>query len=235
MTPKTPHRARANPVDIPTYTIADAAHHLRMPTATVRSWLIGRSYPTAKGGRHFAPLVLMADKERQLLSFRDLVEIHVLGVVRRSHRVKIREIRSAIDYLRKTFHASHPLSSQQMLTDGKDLFIEQFEKLINISQRGQMEMKELLDMYLRRIHRDDAGIPIRLYPFTRDRIEDTPLKVAIDPRIRFGDPCLAGTRIPTSIIMERYRAGDSSLELATDYKRPVDEIEEAIRYEERAA
>jgi uncharacterized protein (DUF433 family) len=235
MTPRATPRVKENPVDIPTYTVADAAHHLRMPAATIRSWLIGRPYPTARGERRFEPLVFMADSERHLLSFRDLVELHVLGVVRRSHRVKVREIRSAIDYLRKTFKDSHPLSARQMLTDGKDLFIERFEKLINISQKGQMEMKELLDIYLRRIKHDRAGVPIRLYPFTRDRIEDAPLKVAIDPRIRFGDPCLAGTRIPTSIIMERYRAGDSFQELAKDYGRPVDEIEEAIRYEEKAA
>jgi uncharacterized protein (DUF433 family) len=177
----------------------------------------------------------MADPERHLLSFRDLVELHVLGVARRGHQVKVKQIRSAIEYLRGSFDASHPLSAQQMLTDGKDLFIERFGRLINTSKRGQLEMKELLELYLRRIHRDDAGIPVRLYPFTRDRIEEAPQTVAIDPRIRFGDPCLAGTRIPTSIIMERYRAGDSFQVLAEDYRRPVDEIEEAIRYEERVA
>lgn len=227
-------RLRENPADIATYTIADAAHHLRIPGAAVRSWLVGRPYPTASGRKQFAPLVEMADRERRLLSFRDLVELHLLGAVR-SHRVKVRQIRTAIDYLRDNFHDSHPLSSRQMLTDGKYLFIERFGRLINIAQKGQMGMKELLDIYLRRIKRDDSGIPIRLYPFTRDRIEEAPQKVAIDPRIRFGDPCLAGTRIPTSIIMERYRAGDSFQELAEDYGRPVDEIEEAIRYEERAA
>ena len=227
-------RLRENPADIATYTIADAAHHLRMPAATVRSWLVGRPYPTTGGRKQFIPLVTMADNEGQLLSFRDLVELHVLGVVR-SHRVKVRQIRTAIDYLHDNFDDPHPLSSRQMLTDGKDLFIEHFEKLINISQRGQTEMKELLDMYLSRIQWDHAGIPIRLYPFTRDRIQDAPQKVAIDPRIHFGDPCLAGTRIPTSIIIERYRAGDSIQELAEDYGRPVNEIEEAIRYEERAA
>jgi uncharacterized protein (DUF433 family) len=220
---------------VPAYTIADAAHHLRLPPATIRSWLIGRSYPTTAGKGHFAPLVLMADPVRHLLSFRDLVELHVLGVARRGHQVKVKQIRSAIEYLRETFHATHPLSAQQMLTDGKDLFIERFGRLINTSKKGQLEMKELLELYLRRIHRDDAGIPIRLYPFTRDRIEEAPQTVAIDPRIRFGDPCLAGTRIPTSIIMERYRAGDSFQVLAEDYRRPVDEIEEAIRYEERVA
>jgi helix-turn-helix protein len=114
MTQHINRRLRENPADIATYTIADAAHHLRMPAATVRSWLVGRPYTTASGKKQFAPLVEMADRERQLLSFRDLVELHVLGVVR-SHSVKVRQIRTAIDYLRDNFHDSHLLSSRQML------------------------------------------------------------------------------------------------------------------------
>jgi uncharacterized protein (DUF433 family) len=59
--------------------------------------------------------------------------------------------------------------------------------------------------------------------------------VVINPRIRFGQPCIAGTRIPTAIIRERFEAGDSQEELAEDYGRRKEEIEEALRYESRAA
>jgi uncharacterized protein (DUF433 family) len=52
-----------------------------------------------------------------------------------------------------------------------------------------------------------------------------------DPRVQFGKPCLAGTRIPTSIIAERHGAGDSVEVLAEDYERSPQEIEAALRYE----
>jgi uncharacterized protein (DUF433 family) len=61
--------------------------------------------------------------------------------------------------------------------------------------------------------------------------------VVIDPRISFGRPVLAGSGIPTAVIADRYKAGESVDELADDYGRKRLEIEEAIRCElaERAA
>ena len=86
-------------------------------------------------------------------------------------------------------------------------------------------------MYLRRIERDPHGIPIRLYPFTRDPEADEPRAVVIDPRISFGRPVLAGTGIATVIVAERFNAGESMEDLAVDYGRGRSDIEEAIRCE----
>jgi uncharacterized protein (DUF433 family) len=177
----------------------------------------------------------MADAARQLLSFRDLTELHVLAAIRREHRVRLPAVRKAIAYLRKTFGSDYPLSNQQMLTDGKELFIERYGHLISASAQGQMAMKQVLEAYLKRIERDRGGMPIRLYPFTRSQIAGNPHSVVIDPRIQFGRPCLAGTGIPTAIIAERYLAGDSMKLLAQDYQRQIHEIEEAIRFESQAA
>lgn len=223
------------PTDIPVYSIREAAHYLRLPTATVRSWAIGRKYPTLAGGGDFQPLIRIADPEDRRLSFRNLGELHVLGSLRRAHQVRMPAVRQAIDYLRKQFSSDHPLLEKKMLTDGKDLFIEHYENLVTITQHGQMVMKEIMAVYLRRIEWDKAGLPIRLFPFTRDRYQESPEIVSIDPTIRFGKPCIRGTRIPTSIIAERHQAGDSIQALAKDYGRRAEEIEEAIRYEGRIA
>ena len=108
---------------------------------------------------------------------------------------------------------------------------------MNISQSGQLAMRKILEAYLRRVEWDDAGVVARLYPFTRKRMVDEPKAIVIDPRISFGRPVLAGSGIPTAIIAERYKAGESVGELAADYGRKQLEIEEAIRCEldERAA
>jgi uncharacterized protein (DUF433 family) len=220
---------------VPTYFFAEAAHYLRLPVATIRSWVLGREYQIGTGTTVSTPLILAADPKRHLLSFLNLVELHVLSSIRRFHQVKPRAVRKAIGYLRKRFHADHPLLDRQMLTDGKSLFIEQYGQVVNISQEGQIEMKVVLDAYLRRIEWDKKGVPIRLFPFTRKKYEKSPLFVAIDPRIRSGKPCIAGTAIPTSMIAERHEAGDSIALLAEDYGRSSEEIEEALRYESRAA
>jgi uncharacterized protein (DUF433 family) len=196
---------------------------------------MGRDYPTEAGEKHFQPVISAADPKIPLLSFNNLVELHVLSSIRKRHAVQLKAIRRSIEYLQKKFKSKHPLLEREMLTDGKDLFIEQFGELVTISQDGQMAMKRVLEMFLKRIERDNHGIPIRLYPITRPKVEDSPRLVSIDPYICFGKPCLAGTRIPTAIIAERYVAGDSMTLLAKDYGRPPEEIEEAVRYEGRFA
>src|SRR5438445_8694326 len=140
-----------NPVEIPAYALAEAAGYLQLPVATVRSWLLGRKYPTRSGQRKFRPVVPMAAPGQHLLSFRDLAELHVLASIRREHRVRLPAVRQAVAYLRRTFGTDHPLSDQQMLTDGKELFIERYGQLVSASAQGQIAMKQILDAYLRRI------------------------------------------------------------------------------------
>jgi uncharacterized protein (DUF433 family) len=221
-------------ISLPRYSIPQAAHHLRLPRGTVRSWVVGRNYPTMNGQRRSTRIVIPADPKGQVLSFSNLAELHVLCAIRRIHGVRLDNIRSAVAFLRKQFRSEQPLIEREFLTDGQDLFIEQFGRIVNVSQQGQI-MFRWLNLYLSRLDRDAAGRPIRLYPFSGRIEEKSPKLIAIDPRIGFGQPCIAGTDIPTSILVERFEAGDSLEELALDYGRRALEIEEAIRYEQRSA
>jgi len=172
---------------------------------------------------------------KSLLSFTNLVEAHVLDAIRREHGVRLKEVREAIRYMQSRMHVEHPLALRGMVTDGRDLFVRHYAQLINVSQEGQLAMAGILDAYLRRVDWDEAGFAIRLYPFTRKRELEEPKSIVIDPEISFGKPVLVGTGVPTSTVAERYKAGESVEDLATDYDLKRDEIEEAIRCELRAA
>lgn len=166
-----------------------------------------------------------------MLSFTNFVEAHVLDAIRREHQIPLDKIRNAIRYLRNELGSGHPLADHRLETDGLDLFVSEYGRLINITRSGQMAMREVLEGYLKRIERDPKGVAIKLYPFTRKRSIDEPKLVVIDPAISLGRPVLAGTGVPTSAIAERYKAGESVPELAKDYARSTQEIEEAIRCE----
>jgi uncharacterized protein (DUF433 family) len=101
-------------------------------------------------------------------------------------------------------------------------------------QSGQIALREFLEAYLQRVEHDASGHVVRLYPFTRKRDLDEPKVVVIDPHVSYGRPVLVGTGIPTAIVAERYKAGESIDELAEDYGRARKEIEEAIRCEDSA-
>src|SRR5262245_27698890 len=60
--------------DLAAYTLAEAARYLRLPLATLRSWVLGRQYPTAEGSGQFPPLMRPASRRPPLLSFSNLIE-----------------------------------------------------------------------------------------------------------------------------------------------------------------
>jgi uncharacterized protein (DUF433 family) len=229
-----------NPKDIPAYTPSSASHYLRIPENTLRNWAFGYTYGTGALARtRTQPLIKAADSRRHSLSFVNLLELHVISALRRDHKLQMRKIRRAIDYLQRKFDSLHPLVDEEMETDGTDVFIQKYGALINASQDGQLEMKALLQAHLRRIERDRHGVAIRLFPFTRKRdagtILDAPRLIAIDPAVAFGRPVIVGSRVPTSEIAERFNAGESPSELAADFGRTEAEVWEAIRCEFPAA
>lgn len=220
-----------NPRDIPTYSISDAARYLRIPAGTIRSWTLGRHYPTLNGSNFFKPLIAIKDLKPRLLSFTNLIEIHVLRAIRKHHKIDLDKVRIALDFIDEQFPVPHPLASERFHTNGVDLLIEKYGSLINASKHGQTELKEALNAHLERIEVDDTGLAIKLYPFTRSHEENNPRIVAIDPRIAFGRLVIAGTGISTSVLAERYQAGESIDDLAYDYECDRFKIEEAIRCE----
>ena len=111
------------------------------------------------------------------------------------------------------------------------MFIDKFGQLINVTQSGQIALRELLKAHLHRVEYDATGTVVRLYPFTRKHDLNEPKVVVIDPHISYGRPVLVGTGIPTAVVAELYKAGESIDELAEDYGRSRKEIEEAIRCE----
>lgn len=215
---------------MPAYTIREAARYIGIPFTTLKSWVKGRPYPSETGPRFFKPLIDIPDKSQNLLSFINLVEAHVLNAIRKNHNVPLKNIRPALEYVRKNLDSEYPLADQKFETNGIDLFI-QHGCFINASKGGQLAIREILQAYLHRIERDDHGIPIKLYPFNRTNNQsEEPRAVVIDPYISFGRPVLAGTGIPADIIAERYKAGESIEELSKDYGLQELQIEEAIRW-----
>jgi uncharacterized protein (DUF433 family) len=73
---------------------------------------------------------------------------------------------------------------------------------------------------------------VRLFLFTRQgEIRDQPSPVVIDPRIAFGRPVLAGRSVPTAVLADRFKGGDTLTQLAEDYDTSPQNIEEALRCE----
>jgi uncharacterized protein (DUF433 family) len=209
---------------LPAYSFSEAARYLRLPVPTLRSWSVGLG--------NTKPVFILDDPDRQFLSFMNLVEAHILAGIRRKHGVRLPQVRRALHYVQRKCGVSRPLIDQSFQTDGRFLFIEKLQRLINASKAGQLAMPDLLPQ-LDRIERDPQGLPLKLFPFTRasdSRVwAADPKIVVMNPRISFGRPSVGG--VATSTIWDRFRAGDSPSGLARDYGLAPEAIEEAIRCE----
>lgn len=231
-----------DPRELPAYTLPRAAYLAGVPTPTLRSWVIGRSYSTQQGPARFSPILELPEDGSPYLSFVNVIEAHILGAIRRLHKVPLPNVRKAVLYVKEQFGTPHPLAQRKFETDGVDLFIRELDEVINASRGGQYAFKELIEARLTRIEHDNKGRALRLFPFinhsnhvTAQQLKEQPKVIVIDPTIAFGKPVLVGTGIPTAVIADRFKAGEPISSIAYDYNRATQEIEQALRYEQAAA
>lgn len=236
---KTRRNREIDPGNIPVYGYSDVARYLGIPSSTIRSWVQGRTY--ASGDRLFRPVIERPDGSLPLLSFTNLVEIHVLSSIRNLHRVSLQKVREALAYIEQEIPTAHPLATLDFKTDQVDLFVDIWGRILSVSgNKGQVGIRRVVEAYLERIERDKRGLAVRLFPFTRmdparDVAVEQPRVVVIDPRVSFGRPTLVGTGVPTAVLSERFKAGESIDELVVDFGCPRAAIEEAIRCEHNMA
>lgn len=218
----------------PAYGPAEAARYLRLPAATLRTWLVGREYP--KGGAHatFHPLIRPARRQPLQLSFFNLIEAHVLRALRTEHGVALAELRKALAYAEKKLQLDRLLLSPELRTHAGQVFLDRYAELINLSASGQLALRKVLEAHLQRVEWDEWKFPVRLYPYvdTSQRAAERP--IAIDPKVAFGRPIVERAGISTAAIADRIDAGESVDSLSEDYDLTRDEIEQAVLYSRAA-
>lgn len=218
----------------PVYSPTDAAFFLRLKPATLRTWIFGRPYSTATGPRRFSPLIELPDSRRKLLSYTNLIELHMLRAIRQDQGLKLQKVRIAIDYLKDRFNSEHPLAEHDFLTDGIELLVEKFGDLLVASQWGRLPLPEVVRGLLRRIERE-KGLPVRFFPLPAYRPEilgkaDPPRPVVMTPTVSFGQPVVPGTGIKAEALYERFTAQESPAEIAADFRLTAEQVIQAVQW-----
>lgn len=213
--------------DFPTYTIPEAAVFLGLPERTLRSWYLGKNpifTPPARAG------------ETPLLSFRDLVDSHIVQAARIHHKVPMGRIRSALKMARHESNEAHPLQDERIKVFARCLVRVEPGKgrrkgvVVNLSRGGQTGFSEVIKLYTRRIVKDHSGDPIGLFPWRFKKKDDGRRPVAIHPDIMSGRLVVAGTRIPVSRLAAEALARKPIKKIARDYRLTVKRVKEALRH-----
>ena len=223
---------RATPSEIklmPAYPLTEAARYLHAKPSTLHAWLHGRAYRVGQE-RRWSKAVLASDRSKgEPLSFLDLVEAHVLLSIRNGYGIPLKRFRTAMEYLREVGGDLHFLAHRDFYHDRRDLFVKLDDKLVSLSERGQLVDKEIIAEGLKQLVYGNDGYATRFFPRRGSERQES---IVLDPAINFGHPCLVRIGVGVEAISTRFMTGEKITDLAADYGATADEIEEAIRWHE---
>jgi len=222
--------AKLDPRLAPAYTVAQAAHYLKIPAPTVRSWVLGRDYPRQSGKARFKPVIITP---KDGLSFRNLIELAALRALRTEHELKLSAVRVALDYAARELRVPDLLASKDLYARPGELFLERYGQLISLNRAGQLGIQAVLEGLLHRILWD-KGLAVRFFPPLPNRPRPEAKSVMLDPRVSFGRPVLTRFGVSTAVIVDRINAGEEKAELSKDYGATDEEIMDALAYERAA-
>ena len=179
-------------------------------------------------------------------SFADLVSLRVAAQLR-SRGVSGTELRRGLSQLRTRFDTDVPLTQKHILdrlaTSGTSFLArlddsandsgisrlrsgqrnsaDWSESWTDVGRHGQGVFEDVVLVYLKHIHFNDSGQPSTWRPARG---------IVLDPRVQAGAPCLEGTRIPTSSVINLL-AVESEEDIAEDYGIRVADVRRAAAFE----
>jgi uncharacterized protein (DUF433 family) len=210
------------------YTLAEAAWLIGVPAQKLRRWAKGYHFG---GGQFSKPLFNLAFPElvdRGILTFHDLIELSL--VVRfRQEGVPMRTIRATANRAAERFNTNYPFAAQKFRTDGRDLFAEielpdQEGTAYEQYPKGQYVFDHVTPPFFRKLDYE-AGMARCYWPLGKNR------PVVLDPARAFGHPIDVKSGVPTEVLTEMYRSGQSVEEVARWFRIDAEAVRAAVDYE----
>ena len=211
------------------FTLRETAAYLGVPQSTVRWW--ARSQ---KGD----PLITCFPRRgaQATVPFIGFAEAYVLSSFRRAG-VPLQRIRPAVDVLKKEIGLRHALASKRLYTDGAEVIYD-FAKgsgetgllELVVVRTKQHQFNEVVKSYLKRIEYGGDGWASSVQLVTYRDAE-----VVVDPEVAFGLPLVVKGGARVEDLVDRFQAGDSVNEIASDFRVPEAQVEDVIRVATRSA
>ncbi len=208
------------------YSVSEASRYTQLHHARIYSWLRSRSDT-------FAPALIRSDYaesiEGRVLSFLDLIDVHVAGKLRNAG-VSMQVVRRAYMALQDHFGAEHPFCHQELGTDGQHVFLRvaddvNDEKFYDVVS-GQHEFPRVLKQFLKLLDHNQRTLMAEKWRIASG--------VVIDPTVSFGKPVVRGRATTTYVVRDTYYANkrDSDL-VARMYRISPTAVMRAVRFEDR--
>lgn len=160
-----------------------------------------------------------------LFSFHDLISLDLVSRLSR-RGVRLVHIGRMIRTLAQQLDTDRPLAHRdlpELATVGKSVFADGGAGgWIDAGQWGQGAFQDMIRTELQPIEYDTDGMASRWRPHDR---------IALDPRVQAGAPCVDHTRVSTAHLAALHRAGEDVHDLASDYELDLDDVLAAVAFE----
>ncbi|MEV7964781.1 DUF433 domain-containing protein [Sphaerisporangium sp. NPDC088356] len=212
----------------PTYTMSQVDRLLGLRPGTARRWIDGYT----RNGRSYDPVVRQRHTGEDLATWGEFVETRLLAGYRNAG-VPIINMRPAIAKLRGETRSQYPLalSANFVTPHGKELVQRiqeqvglQSELLLVVMRSGQLVMADPVEIFVNAVEFTN-GTAVRMRPDPKFP------EIKIDPLRAFGEPSVRA--VPTEVIAEQVRAGDSEELISELYELSPEQVRAAVLFEKR--
>lgn len=218
-------------LDFAVYDFATADRLLGLHAGTSRRWIDGY----VVGGRTYEPVIREMSSGKDEVTWGEFVEARLLAMYRHEHEIPMQRMRPAIARLRELLGVKYPLAhSQPYVSANRELVLGvQDDHSLGMPMKlwvvrsGQYLLSNSVQEFFDSVKFDDLGGYItQIWPDDDHIVEINPLK-------QFGSPVVRA--VPTSVLAELMRAGDSIEMISELYELETRDVEAAIRFELRTA
>jgi uncharacterized protein (DUF433 family) len=203
-------------IDVPLYTLAEAARHLDLAPSTLRYWvttkhLVRHLEPETRGG---ATLPFVALAEAQF--------IHGL----RDAGLSLQAVYEGVEALKRRLGSDY-LMRDRLAHDGRDVLVDLGRDEGSEWQRArdsQGGIAGVIDVGLGRITWADDGLPQRVTLAGYEGAD-----VIVDPRFAFGQPMLEDRGVRVEDIAQLFLAGEPIQTVADEFDVEPARVEAIVR------
>ena len=211
---------------LPVYPLSQVARFVGCHEQTLRAWLRGRNYVSGGVKRRTKPVFGNSNDPRSALTFLDLVEAHMLHLIRKGYGIPMKNVRAAMEYLHGVSGDTHFLAHRNFVHDERHLYLKADKRLISLSERGQHVDTVVISDGLKQLMYGEDGYADSFFPLISGKQQQA---IMINPIIGFGQPALSRLGVNISAITSRFDAGEHIADIAADYGATNEEVEEALR------
>ncbi len=210
------------------YTIPDISKLLAIPQPKVRRYL-NEYWDDRLGKKLFNETYSWsADNKIKAVNFYTLIELYTcfhlqeLGVTTR----QVLKSRVAIG---KDLQIPYPFASAKLLSDGKRIWYEFKDSIVNADGSKQTDFVEFIRKFANKIEFNSNKIAEKFWPAGRKS------DVVINPHNQFGQPVLNGTNINAEVIFSMYESGEPIDALGILYDLTPKQVSDAISFYKKSA